>query len=500
MNALLMILMLTGMSIFATVNTGVSAAYLRPQTFHVLTFLLGGRSLTPLPQRIALAGVMKGGTATAGAVYLVSDPGESDALFGLGTMLSLMCRKAFETGAVLGQGPAIYAVGAAEPGAGTAAAETITVTGTATADGNLVIRIAGRYLTIGVANGTVQNTTAAAIKSAIDAATQLMPITASVATNVVTCTHRTKGVNGNDVVYEVVQNVAGVTIALAQSVAGAGVVDLQTAFDNLLGQDFDAIAINNHAAADITEINAHVATAWGPAEKKWRWFVLGEAGSIATATALASAANHQAVLVFNCEGSRSLPGEIAAAGAVGLCSRTQPNANYNGLQLPLYPPTTALAFTGTEVETALGAGLTPLSPILDAQKRVIEGALVIERLITSKTTDGGVPFPVLRDVGVSRTGGYLARQLDIAYRARFGAAANPQGALDTDDQGALINDMCSDILYAAQDATIIRNVDNDVQKLVVERDPSVAGRRNVDIAYTVVSPLHQVAYVHRITI
>ena len=60
--------------------------------------------------------------------------------------------------------------------------------------------------------------------------------------------------------------------------------------------------------------------------------------------------------------------------------------------------------------------------------------------------------------------------------------------------------MISTILYNCQDAKILTNVDADLAQLVVEKDPSAPGRLNVDVTYTVVLGLHQVAFVHRVTI
>ena len=96
------------------VNTGISTSLRRPQTFHQFAYLQGGRSLVPLPQRLLNIGTMKGGTAVAGTIYQISDAPEADALFGVGQELALMCRKDFETGAMIGQGPVIYAAGVAE--------------------------------------------------------------------------------------------------------------------------------------------------------------------------------------------------------------------------------------------------------------------------------------------------------------------------------------------------------------------------------------------------
>jgi hypothetical protein len=138
-----------------------------------------------------------------GTIYPINDPQETDALFGVGSPLALMCRKASRRAASSARARSSSPSASPSPAAARAHAD-VTVTGPATASGNVVIRIAGRTLTIGVASGDAQNTIAAAINAAIGAQKTLLPVTAGVAANVVTCTHVAKGVGGNDVVYEVV--------------------------------------------------------------------------------------------------------------------------------------------------------------------------------------------------------------------------------------------------------------------------------------------------------
>ncbi len=483
------------------INTGISPSLRRPQTFHTKQYLQGGRALVPLPQRALLIGTMKGGTAVAGTIYAIDDAQQTDALFGVGSPLALMCRKAFETCAVLGAGPFLFAVGVAEPGAGVQRVQTITATGPATAAGTVVFRIAGRTFNVGVANGDSANTIAAAIESAIDAARLLLPLTASVAGAVVTTTHVAKGENGQDCLIEVVSVPAGVTVVVAQTSAGTGVMDPTAALAAAAGPEYDAIALENHKAADIALAITHVTASWGAAEKKWRWILFGETGSIGTATALAAAANDRAILLLNCELSPSLPCELAVAGAIAKLSKSRPNGNWDGQKLPIYPPPDAYDFTNSEVESALAAGITPLKAVVDPQTRVQQpGVVAIQKFVTTKTTESGVPFEALRDLAVPRTGAYLARQIDAAFVQRFGAAANPDGVLLTDDTIGQIRDMVANILYTAQDARIVTNVDVDLQSLVVEKDLSSPGRVNVDVTYTVVLGLHQVAFVHRVTI
>lgn len=484
-----------------TIITGIPTTLRRPQTFHTFTYLQGGRNLTPLPQRCLLIGTMKGGTAVASSIYPIDDPTETDGLFGVGSSLALMCRKAFETGGYLGQGPQLFACPVAENGAGAARTETLTVTGPATVAGNVVIRIAGRTLTIGVSVGDSANTVAAAINVAINAAKLLMPGTSGVGSAVVTFTSTHKGAWGSDIVFEVVSAPAGITVVAAVGTAGSGVADPTAALAAAQGPDYDLIVMENHQSADIALALTHVTVAWTPSEKKWRWVVFGEPGSIGTATTLASAANDRAILVACCEQSPSLPGEIATAIAIAVASRARPNGNWDKLRIPIYPAYDTYDFTNTEVETALANGIIPLKSVTDPQTRVQTlGVVKIEKMVTSCTTVSGQPFEALRDLAVPRTGAFVARQIDAAFAARFGADASPDGVLESADTVAQIKDMVANILYACQDQTILANVDSDLALLVVEMDEGAPGRVDVDVSYTVVLGLHQVAFVHRVKI
>lgn len=484
-----------------TIETGVPTTKRQPQSFHKFTYLQGGRSLTPLAQRTLLIGVIKSGTAVAGTVYTLSDIVEAETLFGIGSELTLMCRMAFACCDLFGTGPQLFALGVAENAAAVAGTTTYTVTGTATESGNVVLQLAGRLITVPVTLGDVQNTIATAINTAINTEKRNLPGTSGVATNVATFTMAHKGEWGADFKTRVVKAPAGVTVVAAAGVAGTGVNDPTAALAVALGSDYDTIAMANHKSADIALALTHVTTAWGSGEKKWRWVCFGEHGTIGTGTTLAAASNDKGIVIAECEGCPNLPSEMATAMAVAISSRSRPNANWDGLELPLTPPVEADQFTNTEIETALSVGLTPLQAVVDRNTGIAKSSVVsIVKAVTTQTTTGGQPFEVLRDLAVSRAGAFIARQIDAKFAERFSAAANPNGVLMDDDAIPRIKDMVSSILYAAQDAKIVTNVDNDLPLLVVEKDTSAPGRINIDVTYTVVLGLHQVAFVHRVTI
>jgi phage tail sheath gpL-like len=482
------------------IQTGVPSNLRRPQVFVKFVYQKGGRGLTPLPQRTVLIGTAKG-TAVASTVYTLSDADTSDTLFLNGTPLALMSREAFAVGAYIGFGPQLYAVPVAELGGSTARTFTFTIGGTATASDNLIVRIAGRTLSVSVNVGDLNTAVATGLNGQINAFPKFLPVTSGVAGGVVTGTATTKGKWGNDIAFSVENVPTGLTCVAANGVSGAGTQDETNALAAVSGVDYDTIALENHDTTSVALALSHVQIAWGISEKKWRWIVYGETGTIGTATSLASAANDKAIVVANCEQSPSLCSEIATAVACAITSKSRPNANWDGQELPLWPPPDSFAFTNTEQETALAAGITPLQPVVNPTTRIAKaGVLAIVKLVTTQTTLAGQPFEILRDLAVPRAGAFIARQLDAKFAERFSAAAFPDGVLLDDDALPRIKDMAAAVLYDAQDDKIITNVDNDLALLVVEKDSAAPGRVNIDITYTVVIGLHQVAFVHRVQV
>lgn len=488
------------------INTGVPNSLLRPQTFHTFTFLRAGGKLTNVPLRIALIGAAKGGTAVAGTVYDMTGltPADGDALFSAGTAgteLSLMHRESIACAGLFQRGPRVFCVPVAES-AGVANVQTITCVGTATTDGNQIHRIAGRTFVVGVRNGDSQNTNAAAIANAFKARAIELPVIVTVATNVVTLTHTTKGINGVDVKVTCDQQVAGMVATVATSVAGTGATDHQPALDALSPLRYDGIVFANHASADITEILADLAVRWGAASKTWAFYFMAEMGSIATATALAAAANDKAVQIVSFEGCLNTAGEMATAHAMLIFSRERLNASYDGAKVPLFPPAAATIYTGAEVETAIAAGLTAYTAVIDSTGAITQNLAKCERAVTSHTTSSSQPDDKVRDIGIPRTSVGIAIQIDIAAEERFGVDANPDGVRQSTQTDSLIKKMWASIarLEAADEVLDAAQVEADIAATVVEHDSVVSGRSNVALFYHPLGSQHQIVWQHNVTV
>ena len=473
-----------------TLTTTLPTSKRRPGAYHEFKFVASG-SLVALERRLAIVAEKSSvGTATADTPVRIIDEVDGDAKFGVGSLGALMVRKALAQGRLGGIGtPQIWGCPCAENGAGTAATYTLTFTGTATASGTLVFEVCGRLIQVGVTLGDTHLIVAAAVESKLDEEAIPLPVTAGVAAGVVTLTFRTKGVNGNDVSRSTITNVAGITLVHAAAVAGAGATVIAGALAALYDQAYDVVALANHATGDATALLADSALAWGFGQINYRWNFMGERASLGTAQTLQASFNDYRTAIMSCEGSPSLPGEIAVAAAVAEFAREEPNANLDGERLAITPPTASLAYTDAEVESALAAGVTPLTPDGTAYVK-------IERLVTTQITVSSAPFEALRDIAYPRTSAYMALQVHYGWLTGFKQETlfdDPDGG---DDIKKRVRDMVIGIHRAAEELRYIRNVDDFIEGIIVEEASSPAGRLVVADPFKVAGPLHQGAFVH----
>lgn len=459
----------------------------RPGISHEFDKTSGSRALTTIQRRMACVGIKSSaGSATAGVPYQVFSDADADAFFGVGSELALMCRAASLTFATdIGNAAEVWGVAIAAP-AGAAATGTLTFSGTATESGDIVFSVAGRLFRAPVSSGAASSVAATAIQTAVNAALFEIPGTIGAAGSVATYTHNHLGVNGNAAKLRVRSLPAGLSVVIVQPSGGTGAVDITASLDSLQTQDYQDIAIANHAAADVTDLQADAAISWGATRKRWRHYYMGENGTLGTATGLNP--NDERIVVVSYELSEAMPNVMAAAIAAMVSAREAPNYNHDGTELTAIPPieNPADVFIDSEVETALAAGVTPIT--VDETS----GRSRVERLVTTKKALGANPFYDLLDIGPSKVMAYTARQVDAA------ASRLIKGRNIDDD---LINEVkigIYNVLKREEDLRYLQNVDEHAGELRCERDPNVIGRLIVAIPESVVPNCHQVHAVHRL--
>jgi phage tail sheath gpL-like len=462
-----------------------------PGTFHEFDITSASRGLVAIVYVVAFIGLMlSGGTAVAATPYEVDSEGRADTLFGAGSELSLMCRAGFDAGRRYGNMPRLFAVAIADP-AGTAATRTFTVTGTATAAGDVEVTVCGRVVRAAVALGDVQNTIAASLEAAIDSQNAsgdtALPYTAGVATNVVTLTARQTGVNGNDGRITVVNAPAGVTVATASPIAGATAYTIAASLAVLVNRYYHGIAIANHTSTDITALATHITTMSLPQTKAWPQVVLAETASLSTGNTLATTANNMQISVINAELFPEMTGELAARACATLFAEEDPALHFNGAAITPYVPAAVDVPTYTEKKTALDAGAT----ILSVNPENTAGVIV--RFMTTKTTISGAAFLQVIDVTTPKTLFKVATNIDIRWIVWQQNAKNKKNTEGARDR---LRSITIDVLYLAEEEEWIQNVEAHLGELQVETDSINKGRVKVAIPVSVVPGLHQLAGLH----
>ncbi len=469
------------------ITTTLPSTVRRPLISHEFDLTSSAQALVPLTNRALLIGIQGGAaTATADVAQQVFDELTSDVLFEAGSEIALMVRKALEAGRALGLQPEIWAAGIADP-AGTAATHTFSISGgPASAAGDHVIRIGDVPLRIGVSAADTDTVVAAAYVDAIDALAAELPCTAANVAGVVTLTMTDTGVNGNALELFVDDvGLTGQAVAIALSVIpGVGNAVIATALSNSLSRFYETTAIANHLAADITALQTHLDTGWLFDEKRWTFGVMAETGTLATANTLSTTADDHRIVIGSYEGSGTLPGQIAAAIAVEVSARAQPNYNWDGQEIPIGIPPDADVYTTAEVESALAAGSTPLRPNDKRTKSTIV------RLITTKTTENSAPFERAKDLSTIRGLVYSARQIDATYLTQFQALNKSQQVVKR------VRSVTFGVLKALEDEGVLEDVDKLFKQLLTESDTIVKTRLNVTSPESVVQNLHQIVTKH----
>ena len=225
------------------------------------------QGLLPWYQRVLILGQMnetggQAGSASTEELIFVPSSEKAETLFGAGSMLARMVAKFKAINPYM----EVWAIPQVD--GTTAATKTITVTGTATASGAIYLIIGGQQIVISVTSGTAANDIASAINTELAKHSEL-PVTAGVATNVVTLTHRHKGLVGDtlDVRYNYYNGQelpAGVTLAIAAGTSGAGNPALTNTIAAMGDDQFDYVVCPYNDDTSLTAIETELARRWNP--------------------------------------------------------------------------------------------------------------------------------------------------------------------------------------------------------------------------------------------
>jgi phage tail sheath gpL-like len=382
-----------------------------------------------LAYRVLLIGQkLAGGTATADTAIRVTSAEQVIPLAGRG---SLLHRQALAWFAV-NRSTELWIGVLADNGAGTAAAGSITVTGSATSSTPIVLYLGGERVPVGVTIGDAQNTIATNIGAAINANADL-PVTASVSTNVVTVTFRHKGTPGNfydmrDSFQPGEARPGGVSLAYVQLTGGATNPTLTNLIASVADIWFQLWPHPYTDATSLTALEGELLTRFGPLRMQDGVAITASSGTFSALTTLGTGRNSQQSLIWAPPGASPLtpPWEMAAetAGLVALSAQLDPARPFQTLALSRCMPTALTdQWSFDERNQLLYAGIATTR--LNAAATGVQ----LERAITTyRTAPSGAPDTSYLDVTTMFTLAYLRFDFRVLWQTKY-----PRHKLGGDD-------------------------------------------------------------------
>ncbi|MFZ5746358.1 MAG: phage tail sheath subtilisin-like domain-containing protein [Pseudomonadota bacterium] len=446
--------------------------------------------LPPAPNKVLLIGQrLATGTVEALVPTRIVAADQAAQAFGRGSMLAAMARafKAADTWTEC------WAVALDDDAGGTAATQTITVTGPATAAGTIALMVGGRRVKIAVASGDAATAVATAIAAAINADADMV-VTAAANLAVVTVTARHKGAAGSAIdirhsYYQDERLPAGIALAIAAGVAGAGDPDIEDVWAAIGDGWYPTMVLGFAGAATMAAVETELASRWGPQRQIESMAYAAARGTQGALATLGAARNSAFATIIGANMSPTPPWEWAAsyAGVVGFNAAIDPARPFQTLELPgVLPPEDADRFSRTERELLLRDGISTFTVSSD-------GKVLIERAITTYQTNAfGLEDVAWLDVNTPLTLAYLR----LAVRSRIGLKY-PRHKLANDGTAiragqaivtpSILRAELIALFRELEEVGLVEDLDQFKADLVVERDATDANRVNALIPPNVVN-------------
>lgn len=456
----------------------IPASIRKPGVYAEWNAKMAMNNLPTNPQRVVLIGQRLDGSNDDGQLMNVFSEADVAEACGSGSLAHLMTMAAIKAYPYA----TLSLIAVADHAAAVAAKATVTITGTARAQGNIGVLLGNNAQILVPVSA---NDAAAAIATALVASINdqvKLPVTASAEAGVITLVAKNKGAELNGYLINIAGKALGVTAVYTDFAGGTTNPDIEPALTSIAAEGHDFIALCVSDAENAKTLRSHTEAVSDPREKRWAVGVIGAKGSLAESTTLAGGLNSQFISIPWYRGTPSLACELAAAYAVVVASEEDPARPLNTLRLegigvcPVADKTLR-----TEQENALYNGITPIETSADGSR------VQIVRAITTYTKSAtGTSDPAYLDLTTVRTLIYMSKAFIQRIELRF-----PRSKLSARTP-ALVRSELLDVLYKAEELEFVENVDAHKAMLIVEKDSQDVNRLNTKIPTDVVNGLHVV--------
>lgn len=366
--------------------------------------------------------ILAAGTGVADTLYRVSSVEDVVALAGRGSLAHQQAIGWFASNTAT----EVWLLTLDDDGGATAHTHTITFTGTSTEAGTWSGRLGGVPVNVAIPNGTAAAAAAILVEAALDLELDL-PHIYSVATTIVTGLARNGGAvfasayDVRDSYLDGESMPAGLTVAYAETVAGATNPTLTTAIAALGDTWFNIWAHPYTDATSLTAIEAELDRRFGPTVSVDGVAFTSAPGTFSTLTTLGETRNHKSSSIWAQPGINPLTPhyEFSAetAGIIAIYGARDPARPFQTLEYKnAIAPALSDQFTPTErgITSGLlfsGMATTKVGP---------GGKVVIDRAITTYQTNvAGAPDTAYLDINTLLTLMYLRFSFRVRIQTRY---------------------------------------------------------------------------------
>lgn len=451
-----------------------------PGSYTGYNYYAGPNGLPANIQKVLLIGdKSSAGSIAANKPTEVATEQEAIALAGSGSVLMQMYKAAKKAWKYAQISFMCYEVAASS-----AATWAFTLTGTATAAGQVGVDCNGVQFVTGVA----KTDTAAAIATALAAEinnTPDAPFTAAADSGTVTLTAKCKGAyistaaGGLNV--SPICTTSGVTAGSVTLTAGTGSVNLETALAAAFPERYHIIVSPVSDETNLGKLKVHLEAAAAPLEQRGQRAICAMVSNSASAAKTeALKHNYERIHIAAVKNKiNATAWEIAAGLGAIFASNSKPNVPMNGVAIPgLAIPAVDDKWSGEEQDLLLYGGVIPLVEE-DSQ-------LCIVRAVTTKSNNSGSRFTKLIDTGVIASLDYFRDSILAMHKAKYKNKvihALLPDALNEDNKA---------IAYALEAEQILRYIDDYADQFITQESKNEPGRMLCQIPAPVVPGLNQI--------
>lgn len=336
------------------------------------------------PYKIAQIGQkLSSGSKAALTPTRITSVDQAGDYFGFGSILHKMVEAQFK----VNKSTETWAIALDDDGSAVKASGSFVLSGQATESGVISTYVGGQRIRVGVNSGDTAATVATALKTALNAQTDL-PVTNGGSSGTVTVVAKNGGELGNNIdlrhsYYDGEIIPAGLAITVNAMASGAANPDVEDALDVLGDAQFNVVVTPYFDQSNLTAVDQAMETRWGPLTQNDGHVITACNKSYADLSTLGNANNSKQISIVGCPNFPALPWAVAGSvgGLVAYYGAIDPARPFQTLSLSgVLPPKEQQRLTADERNLHLYDGISTLS--IDAG-----GVVRIERLITTYQTN-----------------------------------------------------------------------------------------------------------------